>query len=130
MGALSASAKGKGRGETLFGADASRSDLLLMSVTGDNIPPIANAGSDQTVSEGEVVMLNGSRSTDPDDGIADYRWRQVSGPQVVLSDPLSVQPTFVAPQAGPDGVSLVFALTVTDRGGLRWEHTQFFKKAI
>ena len=36
---------------------------------GANRPPIPNAGPDQTVSVGEQVILDGSRSHDPDEGI-------------------------------------------------------------
>ena|GEM_PF-2648457 len=36
---------------------------------GANRPPIPNAGPDQTVSVGEQVILDGSRSYDPDEGI-------------------------------------------------------------
>jgi len=39
-----------------------------------NIPPIAEAGFDQTVNEGEVVKFNGSASYDPDGTIVLYEW--------------------------------------------------------
>jgi len=51
----------------------------MPTVMPDNQPPIANAGPDQTVDEGQLVNLNGSNSTDPDDGIASYHWVQISG---------------------------------------------------
>ncbi len=84
-----------------------------------NEPPTADAGPDQTVNEGDSVILNGSNSSDPDDGIASYLWEQTSGTTVTLSDPTAVQPTFIAPDVGPDGASLTFQLTVTDNGGLQ-----------
>jgi Ca-dependent carbohydrate-binding module xylan-binding/K319L-like, PKD domain len=87
--------------------------------TTDNQPPISDAGPDQTVNEGRLVTLNGSNSTDPDDGIASYLWTQISGPTVTLSNPFSAQPTFAAPDVGPDGASLSFNITVTDTGGLK-----------
>jgi hypothetical protein len=84
-----------------------------------NVPPTSSAGSDQTVDAGSVVTLNGSGSSDPDDGIASYYWAQTSGPSVNLSSRTVVRPTFTAPDVYQDGVSLSFRLTVTDRGGLQ-----------
>ncbi len=41
-----------------------------------NNPPTANAGSDQSVIEGEMVTLDGSASTDPDGSITAYQWQE------------------------------------------------------
>ena len=88
------------------------------TVMPDNQPPIANAGSDQTVDENQLVNLNGSNSTDPDDGIASYHWVQIGEPTVTLSDPNGQQSTFTAPDVGSEGASLSFELTVVDYSGL------------
>ncbi|MDH3573969.1 MAG: PKD domain-containing protein [Desulfobacteraceae bacterium] len=93
-------------------------DLCTVNVTWQNEPPQANAGKDQTVDEGFVVTLDGSFSLDIDDGITSYLWTQIGVPTVTLSNPASSQPTFTAPDVGPDGFSLTFNLTVTDTGGL------------
>jgi hypothetical protein len=94
-------------------------DNAIVNVTGDNDPPTANAGDDQTVFEQSKVTLDGSNSSDPDDGIDSYRWKQVAGPSVTISDPTSDQPTFEAPGFDESGdKSLVFELVVTDNGGL------------
>lgn len=46
-----------------------------------NKPPIANAGSDQTINlPVNSVTLDGSSSTDPDKNIVNYRWTKISGP--------------------------------------------------
>ena len=82
-----------------------------------NQAPTADAGPDQTVSEGQAVLLNGSNSTDPDDGIASYHWSQIGEPAVNLSDPDVKQPTFTAPDVNSGGTALTFELTVIDHNG-------------
>jgi len=82
-----------------------------------NHPPIADAGPDQIVNEGQTVSLNGSNSTDPDDDIASYHWVQIGESSINISNPDSIQPSFTAPGAGPEGASLTFELTVTDQSG-------------
>ncbi len=94
-------------------------DRITVNISAGNMPPSANAGPDQTVREGCLVMLNGSNSGDADDGIAGYQWRQTGGDSVTLSDPAAVQPTFAAPEVSASGKSLSFELTVTDKGGLQ-----------
>lgn len=94
-------------------------DECAVNVTWQNEPPQANAGTDQTVDEGVVVTLDGSFSLDIDDGIASYLWTQKGVQTVTLSNPTSSQPTFTAPNVGPDGASFAFDLIVTDAGGLQ-----------
>ena len=70
--------------------------------------------------EKSTVTLDGSNSSDPDDGIESYRWKQVAGPSVTFSDPTSDRPTFEAPSFDDSGDQpLVFELIVTDDGGLQ-----------
>ncbi|MDH3850300.1 MAG: PKD domain-containing protein, partial [Deltaproteobacteria bacterium] len=94
-------------------------DTTTVNVTGDNDPPTADAGPDQNVDEETTVTLDGSNSSDPDDGIKSYRWKQVAGPSVTLSNPQAAKPTFLAPNVSEDGTSLTFELTVTDTGSLK-----------
>jgi hypothetical protein len=91
----------------------------IVNVSWINLPPTADAGFDQSVDEGVTVMLDGSNSSDPDDGMGSYQWTQTAGPPVTLSSTLAIQPTFTAPSVGPAGASLTFQLTVTDNGGLQ-----------
>ena len=81
------------------------------------VPPTANAGSAQNVTEGAIVTLNGSDSTDPDDGIDTYQWSQVSGSSVTLSDTTAIKPTFMAPSVVQTCELFTFQLTVTDQSG-------------
>ncbi len=86
------------------------------------IPPIvptpnAAAGPDLVVDEGQLVPLDGSKSSDGDASIAAYHWLQQSGPTVVISDPTAAVTTFVAPPVPAGGSDLTFQLTVTDNDG-------------
>ncbi|MBU0535888.1 MAG: DUF4215 domain-containing protein, partial [Nanoarchaeota archaeon] len=86
----------------------------LCTISGANVPPVANASVDQTVLEGSLVTLDGSFSYDPDNSPVvpiTYNWTQVSGPVIVtLTNPLTANPTFTATVAG----TYVFRLVVFD----------------
>jgi hypothetical protein len=101
-----------------YGYSFSDTDTTIVNVLFVNDPPVADAGPDQTVEEETSVTLNGSNSSDPDDGIKSYRWKQIAGPSVNLSNPQAVQPTFTTPNVA-GSTSLTFELTVTDTGGLK-----------
>ena len=92
-------------------------DTCIITIAAGNQPPIADAGLDQTVSPGQVVILDGQGSTDPDGQIQTYQWVQTAGPMVTLSNTSIAQPSFTAPDPGTSGVSLTFELTVTDNSG-------------
>ena len=94
----------------------SATDRILITVLDTNIPPLANAGADQTVEAGALVTLNGSASSDMDGDLTDTIWMQTAGAAVTLSDPTALQPTFTAPSLV--GEVLQFELTVIDDGGL------------
>ncbi len=87
-------------------------------------PPVADAGPDQIVGTGSVVTLDGSNSTDPVVGIASYKWIQISGPRVALSNPSSPTSTFAAPNVA-SGELLVFELVVTNNGGVKNSNSCF-----
>jgi hypothetical protein len=81
-----------------------------------NVPPVANAGVNQTVSlAGGSRTLNGSASTDSDGSIVSYTWSQMSGPSVSIANANAA----IATAAIPASVSAVyqFALIVTDNSG-------------
>ena len=78
-----------------------------------NIPPVANAGSDQTVITNSTVNLSGSGS-DTDGSIASYLWEQVSGTSISFTNAASATTSFTAPAAA---TTLELRLTVTDNEG-------------
>lgn len=84
------------------------------AATPDNQPPTADAGSKQTVRSGELTVLDGTGSSDPDGDRLLFIWRQVSGtPSVSLEDAFSSRPRFFAPQVS-DTTTLGFELIVVD----------------
>ena len=96
-------------------------DTLSVNVSWKNNVPVSNAGDDQSVSENETVILNGSSSYDPDDGILSYAWEKTSGPEVTFLDANSTSSKhclFTAPEVDEFGEVIIFQLAVTDKGGL------------
>jgi hypothetical protein len=89
-------------------------DTVDITVKNVNNAPVADAGVSQAVKEESVVVLDGTHSFDPDSDNLIYRWVQISGPPVALSDPMVIQPFFMAPLVGPLGEELIFQLTVDD----------------
>ncbi|HYJ40184.1 MAG TPA: endo-1,4-beta-xylanase [Steroidobacteraceae bacterium] len=77
--------------------------------------PTADAGADQSATEGAVVHLKGS-GTDVDGKVVDYQWRQVSGPTVKLSNANKKNAKFTAPDVEIQ-TSLEFELVVKDNYG-------------
>jgi hypothetical protein len=90
----------------------------LVNVSGADKAPSANAGADQIVTSYTNVTLDGSGSSDPDGTITSYSWVQINGPKVEILNANTAYASFVAPDAGPPGASLVFQLKVTDQFGL------------
>ena len=92
------------------GRTTSVADQVVVTTT--NTRPVANAGRDQAVVLGARVTLDGGRSYDVDEQLLTYSWtlRRPTRSAAVLTDPLSVRPTFVPDVAG----SYVATLTVSD----------------
>jgi hypothetical protein len=97
---------------------ASSSNVVSIEVVGgDNVPPIANAGPNQTTGENTLVTLDGSASFDYNYGDPlTFQWSQISGPLVTLTNADTINPSFIAPEAthvqGPN--VLKFQLVVND----------------
>ncbi|MEQ1501672.1 MAG: glycosyl hydrolase family 18 protein [Myxococcota bacterium] len=86
--------------------------------TGD--PPVgtsgfhADAGAPFLAYLGDTVVLSGTGSTGPSGVELVYRWTQIAGPEVTLSDATEAEPAFTVDRAGTH----VFELLVGD--GTRW----------
>ena len=86
--------------------------------------PYAVAGMDKSVYESSTVILNGSYSDSGSDlikgnidRIVSYKWEQVSGTAVTMTDANMPVAYFEAPAISTEEI-LVFDLTVTDSEGL------------
>jgi hypothetical protein len=73
-------------------------------------PPVAHAGSDQSVWVNDLVILDGSGSSDLDDDPLIHQWSFLfvpEGSNAALSNPTSVSPTFYVDLVGTYVVQLV-----------------------
>jgi len=96
------------------------SDTCIVNIIRDNLPPTAIAQTGETFREGEIVSLNALDSTDPDNKIFFYKWHQLSGIPIIISDPVAPTPTFIAPDIGEENnIELEFQLTVMDSLGMQ-----------
>ncbi len=112
------------------------SDQAVLTVEQANGLPVADAGNDQSVSEGTLVTLDGTGSYDPDGSRITYSWNLLSRPGTslaTLSNPTSAVPSFTADQAGtyelellvndgtsdsaPDGVRVTASASGSSGGG-------------
>ncbi len=95
---------------------ATASDEIVVTIVGKpNQPPTVWAGSEQTADAGEKVTLRGW-AYDPDGKVLIYRWEQMDGPSVHLSDADMATATFVVPDVKVTRTA-TFRLTVLDDDG-------------
>jgi large repetitive protein len=91
--------------------------------------PTADAGQDQSVNVGEIVVLNATGSFDPNGKIVSYAWgiedSDDEAPAVSLIGQNSSIATFTAPMivGNVSANSYLFELTVTDNSGFIYSDT-------
>ena len=88
--------------------------VLEITVTDSaNTPPTVNAGTDQTVGEGDTVTLSGTATDSEGDAITSYIWSDTSGSGITFINASSASTTFTAPDVTSD-TTFTFRLTVSD----------------
>ncbi|MEP7199595.1 MAG: hypothetical protein ABI874_07250 [Chloroflexota bacterium] len=101
--------------------------LLTACALVEDVPPVADAGKDQTVKLGAPIVLDASKSREIDGGrIVEYRWTIIGVPKGKEAELNKTIATTTEPQAtiqlpGDDGALGVWTLElrVTDDGGNR-----------
>lgn len=69
------------------------------------------------MAEAAELRLSGTNSKGLEKDTVFFLWGQLDGPQTERSSPSVIEPSFTAPEAGADGQSLTFQLTLTDQLG-------------
>jgi MYXO-CTERM domain-containing protein len=83
---------------------------FALADTGDNQAPHADAGLGLIAYVGDVVVLNGAASSDPEGAELSFAWSQSGGPEVELKKASTVEPEFEVVASG----TLRFDLVVND----------------
>jgi hypothetical protein len=85
-----------------------------------NQPPVACAGSDQSITLSIGLNLDGTCSSDPDNNITGYKWIKISGPS---SSSITNAVAAKTPVTSLTQGVYLFELEVTDAGGLSSKDT-------
>lgn len=81
-----------------------------VTVSYNNVAPVANAGNSQSVVLGETVVLDGTGSSDANGNTLTYRWSLViapAGSSAAIQEPTDPQPSFVPDFPGTYEAQLV-----------------------
>lgn len=98
------------------GANFSRTERVVVTVVAAEGVPVAEAGEDLRVKEGERVRLLG-RASHPENRALSFAWRQTEGSvPLVLEEADTLTPYFAAPRVpeGKRAIDAVLELTVSD----------------
>lgn len=91
-------------------------DVIVETDGEPNRPPIAEVMKELHVKSGDLVLLDGLKSRDPDGDPLHFEWKQIRGHRVILSNANEAKATFVAPQVS-EQKQYQFSLVVTDMAG-------------
>jgi hypothetical protein len=86
------------------------SDIYTLIVNTQNSKPVAKAGEDVTVFEGETVQLDGSQSMDADGASLTYKWsvnEKPNGSNAQLSSVNKINPVFIPDVPGLYEIQLI-----------------------
>jgi endonuclease I len=86
-------------------------DSVTITVFHTNVSPVAYAGPDQTIVENELVILDGTGSSDFENVNLSYSW--TAPVNIELDDSTRSMPTFISPEVS-DSTFLLFTLIVSD----------------
>ncbi|ALO33366.1 hypothetical protein CMT41_00555 [Colwellia sp. MT41] len=95
---------------------AQAQDTIAITINPVNSAPIANAGIDILITNGETVELDGSQSIDTDGNIVSYQWSFLNNQTLTIDNAESVMAGFVAPSVTAN-TRYELQLTVTDNQG-------------
>jgi K319L-like, PKD domain len=87
--------------------------LIIMEVLKGDMLPVAVAGNDQVLVQGDTVILDGSESRDPEGNSLAYQWRLVEAPKYSTAEietPTAESTSITVDQPG----DYIIALTVDD----------------
>ena len=88
----------------------SSSSNVTVSTSSASVPPVANAGPNQTLAVGSTAVLNGSASTSSSGKPLSYQWTLLSKPTgsaAALTGAATVSPSFVVDKLGSYKAQLV-----------------------
>jgi hypothetical protein len=91
-------------------------DVIVETDGEPNRPPIAEVARELHAKSGDLVLLDGLKSRDPDGDPLHFEWKQILGYRVILSNVNEAKATFVAPQVS-EQKKYQFSLVVTDMAG-------------
>ncbi len=94
------------------GTDSSN-DTVTVTVRG-NQAPTAAATAPASGTSGQVIQLDGSGSSDPENDDLIYQWTQTGGPSVTITNPGSPVASFEMPLAANSNQTYTFQLLVAD----------------
>jgi hypothetical protein len=76
-------------------------DSVQVTVIHTNLPPVASAGENTTLDEGNTGFLNGTASYDPEGDSLSYFW---FSEKLIIDNPVSATTLFTAPQVEKDEI--------------------------